>query len=166
MQWLKSNFAFHCAGAIYHCIHFATTSFLQVPSVFTPTQGVMATLATLTMVHIVCLAIWHYLFLKLWLFHTWFFTHLIFWHQQHAVTCLENVHQLNIRRGKKLVFPRCFHYYSAVAYFLRLGPQLFLYNIRFSFLFNLGYYRDKKSKTIFNKKLSTCSISEIKMHCF
>ena len=34
-QWLKSIFAFHCAGAIYHCTYFATTSFLQVPSVFT-----------------------------------------------------------------------------------------------------------------------------------
>ena len=162
---IKIEFCLSLCRCHYHCIHFATTSFLQVPSVFAPSQGVMATLGTLTMVHIVCLAIWHYLFLEFWLFHTWFFTDLIFWHQQHAVTCLENVHQLNIKRGKKLVFPLCFRYYSAVS-FSDLGPQLFLYNIRFSFLFNLGYYRDKKSKTIFNKKLSTCSVSKIKMHCF
>ena len=46
-QWLKSIFAFHCTGAIYHCVHFATTSFLQVPSVFTLSK-VKATFTNLT----------------------------------------------------------------------------------------------------------------------
>ena len=40
-------FAFDCKGALYHCIHFATTSFLQVPSVFTLSK-VKATFTTLT----------------------------------------------------------------------------------------------------------------------
>ena len=51
--------------------------------------------------HIVCLTIWHHLFLKFWLVNTWFFAH---WRHQLAVTCLENVRQSNIRRGKKLGF--------------------------------------------------------------
>ena len=46
-QWLKSIFVFHCTGAIYHCVHFATTSFLQVPSVFTLSK-VKATFTNLT----------------------------------------------------------------------------------------------------------------------
>ena len=50
--------------------------------------------------------------------------------------------------------------------FLDLRPQLFLNNIRFSFLFNLDYHRDKKSKTIFDKKLSPCYMSKIEMYCF
>ena len=50
MQWLKSNFTFHCACAIYHCSHFALTSFLQVHSVFTPSHRVIVTLSTLTTV--------------------------------------------------------------------------------------------------------------------
>ena len=40
-------FVFHCAGAIHHSVHFATTSFLQVSSVFMP-RKVKATLTTLT----------------------------------------------------------------------------------------------------------------------
>ena len=36
-----------------------------------------------------------------WLVNTWFFAH---WHHQPAVTRLENVRHLNIRRGKKLGF--------------------------------------------------------------
>ena len=51
--------------------------------------------------HIVRLTIWHDLFLKFWLVDTWFFAH---WRHQRAATRLENVHQLNIRQGKKLVF--------------------------------------------------------------
>ena len=47
------------------------------------------------------LTIWHHLFLEFWLVNTWFFAH---WHRQRAVTCLGNVRQLNIRRGKKLDF--------------------------------------------------------------
>ena len=44
--------------------------------------------------HIVRLTIWHYLFLEFWLVvDTWFFA-----------CWLQNVHQLNIRRGKKLCF--------------------------------------------------------------
>ena len=41
-------------------------------------------------------------------------------------------------------------------FFLDLLRQLFLNNIRFNFLFNLDYYHNKKSKTIFNEKLSAC----------
>ena len=51
--------------------------------------------------HIVRLTIWHNLFLEFWLVNPWYFTH---WRHQRAVTCLENVRQLNIRRGKKLGF--------------------------------------------------------------
>ena len=51
--------------------------------------------------HIVPLAIWHYLFLELWLVDTWFFVHPC---DQHAKTRLGNVRQLNIRRSKKLGF--------------------------------------------------------------
>ena len=47
-------------------------------------------------------SIWHHLFLEFWLVvDTWFFAH---WRHRRAVTCLENVNQLNIRRGKKLGF--------------------------------------------------------------
>ena len=49
--------------------------------------------------HIVRLTISHHLFLEFWLVNTWFFAH---WRHQRAVTRLENVRQLNIRRGKKL----------------------------------------------------------------
>ena len=49
----------------------------------------------------ICLAIWHQLFLKFWLLNTWFFAYPC---DQSAVTRLENVRQLNIRRGKKLGF--------------------------------------------------------------
>ena len=51
--------------------------------------------------HTVRLTIWHHLFLEFWLVDTWFFIH---WGHQRAVTRLENVRQLNIRRGKKLGF--------------------------------------------------------------
>ena len=51
--------------------------------------------------HIVPLTIWHQRFLEFWLVDTWFFAHP---RVQRAVTRLENVHQLNIRRGKKLGF--------------------------------------------------------------
>ena len=51
--------------------------------------------------HIVRLTIWYHLLLEFWLVDTWFFAQ---WRQQRAVTCLENVRQLNIRRGKKLGF--------------------------------------------------------------
>ena len=51
--------------------------------------------------HIVRLTIWHHLFLEFWLVNTWFFAH---WRHQRAVTRLENVRQLNIRRDKKLGF--------------------------------------------------------------
>ena len=51
--------------------------------------------------HTVPLTIWHYLFLEFWLVDTWIFVH---WRHQCAVTCLENLRQLNIRRGKKLAF--------------------------------------------------------------
>ena len=50
---------------------------------------------------IVPLTIWHQLFLEFWLVNTWFFAYL---REQYAVTCLENVRQLNITRGKKLGF--------------------------------------------------------------
>ena len=49
----------------------------------------------------ICLATWHQLFLKFWLVNTWFFAYPL---DQRAVTRLENVRQLNIRRGKKLGF--------------------------------------------------------------
>ena len=49
--------------------------------------------------HIVRLTIWHQIFLEFWLVDTWFFAHPC---DQRAVTRLENVHQLNTRRGKKL----------------------------------------------------------------
>ena len=51
--------------------------------------------------HIVRLTIWHHLFLEFWLVNTWFSAH---WRRQRAVTRLENVRQLNLRRGKKLGF--------------------------------------------------------------
>ena len=51
--------------------------------------------------HTVRLTIWHHLFLKFWLVDTWFFAH---WRHQRAVTRLEIVGQLNIRRSKKLGF--------------------------------------------------------------
>ena len=55
--------------------------------------------------HIACLTIWQSynltLFIEFWLVGTWFFAH---WRHQRAVTRLENVHQLNIRRDKKLGF--------------------------------------------------------------
>ena len=44
---------------------------------------------------------WYHLFLEFWLVDIWFFAD---WHHQRAVTCLENVRQLNIRWGKKLGF--------------------------------------------------------------
>ena len=40
-------------------------------------------------------------FLKFWLADTWIF---VYWRHQRALTRLENVRQLNIRRGKKLGF--------------------------------------------------------------
>ena len=55
-----------------------------------------------THTHIVCLTIWYHLFLEFWLVvDTWFFAHRC---NQRALTCLENVNQLNIRRGKKQGF--------------------------------------------------------------
>ena len=51
--------------------------------------------------HIVCLTIWHHLFLVFWLVNTWFFAH---WRHQRAVTHPKNVRQLNIKRGKTLGF--------------------------------------------------------------
>ena len=53
--------------------------------------------------HIVHLTIWHQLFLiaEYWLVDTWFFAHP---RDQRAVTRLENVHQFNKKRGKKLGF--------------------------------------------------------------
>ena len=51
--------------------------------------------------HIVTLTMWHHLFLEFWLLNTWF---LAWWCHQRAVTHLENVRQLNIRRGRKLGF--------------------------------------------------------------
>ena len=54
-----------------------------------------------TVTDIVRPAIWHHLFLEFWLVSTWFFAH---WRHQRAVTHVENVRQLNIRRGKKLGF--------------------------------------------------------------
>ena len=53
------------------------------------------------LLHIVCLKMMHHLFLEFWLVDTWFFTH---WRHHRAATCLENVRQPNIRRGKKLGF--------------------------------------------------------------
>ena len=53
------------------------------------------------LLHIVCLAIRDQQFLEFWLVFTWFFPHP---HDQRAVTRLENVRQLNIRRGKKPAF--------------------------------------------------------------
>ena len=47
------------------------------------------------------LTIWYQLFLEFWLIGTCFFAHPL---DQRAVTRLENVRQLNIRRGKKLDF--------------------------------------------------------------
>ena len=47
------------------------------------------------------LTMWHHLFLEFWLVDTWF---LAYWRNQRAVIRLENVRQLNIRRGKKLDF--------------------------------------------------------------
>ena len=47
--------------------------------------------------HTVCLTIWHHLFLEFCLVNTWFFAH---WRHQRAVTRLENIRQLNIRRYK------------------------------------------------------------------
>ena len=51
--------------------------------------------------HIVRLTMWHHLFLEFRLVNTWFFAH---WRHQRAVIHLENVCQLNTRRGKKLGF--------------------------------------------------------------
>ena len=53
------------------------------------------------MLHTFTQKIWQHLFLEFWLVGTWFFAH---WRHQSAVTCLEKVRQLNIRRGKKLYF--------------------------------------------------------------
>ena len=47
------------------------------------------------------LTIWHELFLEFWLVNTWFFAHS---RDQRAATSLENVRQLNKRRGEKLGF--------------------------------------------------------------
>ena len=49
----------------------------------------------------ICLTIWHQVFLEFWLVDTWFFAHP---RDQRTVTRLENVGQLNIRRCKKLNF--------------------------------------------------------------
>ena len=51
--------------------------------------------------HLVHLTMRHHLFLVFWLVDIWFFT---CWCHHSAVTCLENVLQSNIRRGKKLGF--------------------------------------------------------------
>ena len=69
------------------------------------------------MVQTVPLPIWHHLFFEFWLVNTWIFTH---WSHQRAVTGLENVCQLNVRRGKKLGFqlsqkhPRCWYQSSKI----------------------------------------------------
>ena len=52
-------------------------------------------------VHIVRLTMRHHLFLEFWLVDTCFFAD---WRRRGAVTRLENVHQSNIRRSKKLGF--------------------------------------------------------------
>ena len=52
-------------------------------------------------IHTIFLTIWHLPFLEFWLVDTWSFAH---WPHQRAVTHLENVRQLNIRRGKNLGF--------------------------------------------------------------
>ena len=50
---------------------------------------------------LVRLTIWHHLFLQFWLVNTWFLLTDV---TKSAVTCLESVRQLNIRKGKKLGF--------------------------------------------------------------
>ena len=55
----------------------------------------------LPMYHIVCLTIWHHLFLEFELVHTYFFA---YWRHQRVVARVENMCQLNIRRGQKLGF--------------------------------------------------------------
>ena len=47
------------------------------------------------------LTIWHQLFFEFWLVNTWFYVHP---RDQRVVTRLENIRQLNIRRGKNLDF--------------------------------------------------------------
>ena len=51
--------------------------------------------------HTVSLTIWHHQFLEFWLVDIWIFAH---WRHQSAVTRLESVCQLNIRRSRKLGF--------------------------------------------------------------
>ena len=53
------------------------------------------------LVHIARLTIWNHLFSEFCLVDTWVFAH---WRFQRAVTRLENVRQLDIRRDKKLSF--------------------------------------------------------------
>ena len=56
--------------------------------------------AVFRLLHIVRFTIWNQLFLLFWLVNTWFFAHPL---DQRAVTHFENVSQLNITPGKKLV---------------------------------------------------------------
>ena len=89
------------------------------------------------MYRIVRLAMWHYLFLEFWLANTWFFAD---WCHQHALNCLENVHQLNIRRGKKLIFKLSHRQSRMVGFEIHKRCKCYLvfilpvHNLRMSFL--------------------------------
>ena len=62
-------------------------------------SNVYHTKRKISALHTVPLTIWHHLFLEFWLVDTWIFAH---WRHQCAVTRLENVRKLNIRRGFQL----------------------------------------------------------------
>ena len=100
------SLTFHnCAIA---CTPFGTPKFFHELQIYLTQHGCLSTCRTGVYCrleasaghsNIVPLAIRHHLFLGFWLVNTWFFAHP---HDHRAVTCLNNIHQLNIRRGKKL----------------------------------------------------------------
>ena len=75
--------------------------FKKIPSKTAIVEFLLSVQSTTWHMHTVPLTIWHHLFLEVWLVDTWIFAH---WRHQRAVSRLENVRQLNIRWGKKLVF--------------------------------------------------------------
>ena len=97
-------------------------------------------LHALTRAYSLTITIWHHLFLKFWLANTWFFAH---WHHQSVVNRLEDVRQLNIKRGQKLDFqlshrqPLSHEIYHSLR--KRLDIQYFIYR-RSILLKTFDYY--------------------------
>ena len=79
--------------------HTGTGETMCLISFFEYSYGIVIVLVSIY--HIVPLTIRHQPFLGFWLVDTWFF---VYPRDQSAATRLENVRQLNIRRGKKLSF--------------------------------------------------------------